>query len=280
MGIDKSIHTKDTFMRKEQILQGLENRKEQLNIEIYEKVTSTNSLLVEMARQGVAEGKVIVAHAQTLGKGRSGRSFYSPEGSGLYFSILLRPKMQWKDALLITTAAAVATVKGIYAVTGISTGIKWVNDIFYQGKKVCGILTESAIDPATGTLDYAVLGIGMNLTEGESGFPKELEGVAGTLFGEKNCEEATKAKLIAEILKVFLQEYQCLLKREFMKDYKAYSLVIGRQVEAYTEMTSELVTVLDIDEEGALIVQAMDGTIQKLTTGEVRIRQAEDKAVK
>lgn len=267
-------------MKKEQILQDLENWKEQLDIEIYEKVSSTNSLLVEMAKQGTPEGKVIVAHAQTSGKGRRGRSFYSPEGSGLYFSLLLRPKMQWKDALLITTAAAVATVKGIYKVTGISTGIKWVNDIFCQGKKVCGILTESGIDPATGALDYAVLGIGINLTEAQTGFPKELEGVAGTLFGAKICQESTKEKLIAEILKAFLMEYKCLLNRAFMKDYKAYSLVIGRQVEAYTETTSDLVTVLDIDDDGALIVQAMDGRVQKLTTGEVRIRPTGDQAFK
>lgn len=244
----------------------------QLKIDVRSEVTSTNIILKKMAEEGTEEGYVLVANKQTMGKGRSGRSFHSPAGNGIYFSVLLRPKCEPKDALLITTAAAVATVKGIEFVMGKQTGIKWVNDLFYEGKKVCGILTEASIDTATGGLAYAVLGVGINLTDGEEGFPKELENIAGSLYGKEACDDSTKARLVAAILTEFFEYYKELTERKFMADYKRYSIVVGKQVEAYTETSSEFVTVVDIDENGALLVKDGEGQVKELTTGEIRIR--------
>ncbi len=256
----------------EHIIENLTDVEEQLKIEVRQEVTSTNTILKEMAKEGVAQGYVLVANSQTMGKGRSGRSFHSPASNGIYFSVLLRPKCNPKDALLITTAAAVATVKGIKSVTGKQTGIKWVNDLFYQGKKVCGILTEASIDTTTGGLAYAILGIGINLTDGEEGFPKEIKSIAGSLYGKETCEDYIKARLVAAILREFLKYYKEITERKFMADYKAYSIVMGKQVEAYTESSSEIVTVLDINQDGALIVEDKEGQCKELTTGEIRIR--------
>ena len=128
---------------------------------------STNTLVKHLAEQGGREGMVVIAQHQTAGKGRLGRSFYSPKGTGLYLSILLRPKFSAQEALSITTAAAVAVAEAVDQVTGKEGGeakIKWVNDVYYRYRKVCGILTEASIDFETGGLHYAVLGIGVNLT--------------------------------------------------------------------------------------------------------------------
>lgn len=257
----------------EHILKNLKDDENELKIEVRAEVTSTNTILKELAEKGTAEGYVLIANEQTKGKGRSGRSFHSPAGSGIYFSILLRPKCKANDALLITTAAAVATVKGIQSVTGKQTGIKWVNDVFYQGKKICGILTEASVDTTTGGLAYAVLGIGINLTEGEGDFPDELKNIAGSLYGKEACESFVKGRIVAAILKEFFKYYRELPKRNFMADYKAYSIILGKQVEAYTGSSSERVTVMDIDEDGALLVEDEKGMYKRLTTGEIRIRQ-------
>ena len=129
----------------------------------FEELDSTNSYLKEMAAKGAQEGTIIIANRQSAGRGRLGRSFFSPEEKGIYMSILLRPDISLERAVLITSMAAVAVAEAIEQVSGIQTKIKWVNDIFLNKKKVCGILTEAGIDAETGTLEYAVLGIGVNV---------------------------------------------------------------------------------------------------------------------
>ena len=113
-------------------------------IDVQDSVTSTNTLLKQIAEHGGAEGMVLIAHQQTQGKGRLGRAFFSPKGTGLYLSVLLRPRFSAEEALSITTAAAVAAAQAIDAVTGEHAQIKWVNDVYLRGRKVCGILTEAA----------------------------------------------------------------------------------------------------------------------------------------
>ena len=127
---------------------------------------------------------MLVAESQTAGRGRLGRSFHSPVGTGLYMSILLRPTFSAERALFITTAAAVAVCRAIEQETGLKPQIKWVNDIYLHEKKICGILTESSINFETKGLKWAVLGIGLNLSEPEGGFPEEIRSVAGALFAE------------------------------------------------------------------------------------------------
>ncbi len=127
-------------------------------IDVRESVTSTNTVLKELAEHGGREGMVVIAQRQTMGKGRLGRSFYSPQGGGLYMSVLLRPRFSAEEALSITTAAAVAVARAIDDVTGERAMIKWVNDVYFHGRKVCGILTEASVDFENSGLHYAVLG--------------------------------------------------------------------------------------------------------------------------
>ena len=175
---------------------------ERCAIQVQESVTSTNTVLKGLAEQGGAEGMVLLAQEQTQGKGRLGRTFFSPKGTGLYMSVLLRPRFSAEEALSITTAAAVAVAEAVDQVTGQHARIKWVNDVYLRGRKVCGILTEAAVDFESGGLQYAVLGMGINIREPEGGFSPELAQVAGALFpGE--VPAGARTRLAAAILNRF-----------------------------------------------------------------------------
>ena len=179
-------------------------------ISTFDVLESTNTTAKELAQNGADEGTVIIAKEQTAGKGRLSRTFFSPNG-GLYMSIILRPTISSEKTTFITAAAAVAVCRAIKTVTGIDTGIKWVNDIYLNGKKVCGILTSGAINSEKKNLDYAILGIGLNIDPPKGGFNKEIKNIATSLFKE-NCDEDTKARLTAEILNEFFDLYRNIEK--------------------------------------------------------------------
>lgn len=242
------------------------------SIEVLKSVNSTNTAVKTRAAQGAPEGTVIAAEEQTGGKGRRGRSFYSPAGTGIYFSILLRPTVKAFDATLITTAAAVAVAVSIEAVTGVNARIKWVNDVFCHGKKVCGILTEGTFDMESGGLEYAVLGIGVNIVRPEAGYPAELKKVAGAVYENGEPEPETRGRLIAEILKRFWAYYRNLAGKTFLPEYKARSFVIGRDVDVISGDTPRRAQALDIDDDCRLVVQYEDGSTEALSSGEVSIR--------
>lgn len=248
----------------------LEPHTKQLKLQIKESVTSTNDEIKRLAEEGVPEGTVLIAHEQTMGKGRLGRSFHSPYGTGLYMSILLRPAFSATQALFITTGAAVAVCRGIEAVTPKKAEIKWVNDIYIEGKKVCGILTEAATDLENGGLHYAVLGIGINVREPEEGFPEELRETAAALF-QDSVPEGLRTKLSAAILNAFFHLYQALDDRSFMQEYKERSFFIGRRVRLLRGNTVVSGIVQDIDEEAAIIMELDSGQIERFIAGEVQI---------
>ena len=151
-----------------------------LTVEVYKEVTSTNTLLKQRSQSGAPHGLVIAAESQTSGRGRMGREFFSPDQTGVYFSILLRPTLSPSDALLITTCAAVACARALEKISGKTAQIKWVNDIYIDERKVCGILTEASF--VQGKIDFAVLGIGINLYTPDNGFPADIKDKAGSLF--------------------------------------------------------------------------------------------------
>jgi BirA family biotin operon repressor/biotin-[acetyl-CoA-carboxylase] ligase len=169
-----------------------------LMLEVHKEVTSTNSILKEYAEKGEQEGKVIVAEKQSSGRGRMNRSFYSPEGTGIYLSILLKPNLTFQESLLITTTAAVAVAEAIEKVSGCEAKIKWVNDIYCKGKKVCGILTEASLDMESGALKYAVLGIGINVLKPAGDFPEELKDIAAAVF-DAELYSSDARSLLAEV---------------------------------------------------------------------------------
>lgn len=237
---------------------------------VYKTVTSTNDLAKQKAINSAPEGTVIVAREQTAGRGRKGRSFYSPSSTGVYISVLLRPELTAEKTLYITTAAAVAVAKAIEKVSGKEAQIKWVNDIFVDGKKVCGILTEGAIDFETGKMQYAVLGIGVNIKKPESDFPSEIQNIAGSVFD--TTDEEVSSKIVAEILNNFMAYYQELENKPFYDEYKKRMFLIGKQLTVYSGKESYPAVAIDLDEELSLVVKDENGSIKKLNTGEVSIK--------
>lgn len=243
----------------------------ELDITVLEEVTSTNTLLKEMAAAGEKEGKIVIANSQTGGKGRMGRKFFSPRNSGVYISVLLRPDaMAPERALKITTMAAVAASRAIEEVTGKEAKIKWVNDIFVDGLKVVGILTEASMSMESGRLEFAVLGIGFNVYQPEGGFPEELREIAGALLSEKMPD--AKNRIAAAFLNHFFEIYDDAEHLHYEDYYREKSLVLGKDVDVLAASGTRRALVLDITEDCNLIVRYEDGSEGVLSSGEVRIR--------
>jgi len=240
--------------------------------DVRKTVTSTNTVLRDLAAAGAPEGYVLVAEEQTAGKGRRGRGFHSPAGNGVYFSLLLRPGARTGDSQLITSAAAVAVARAIEAVFGVKPGIKWVNDIFVEGKKVCGILTEAAFGMESGLIESAVLGVGINVTKPERGFPKEIESIAGALTGGSKCADNERCRLIAASLDNFWAYYQNLAAREFLEEYRERSIIIGKEINVVADLETQPAQAIAIDDNCALTVRYKNGETATLNSGEVSVR--------
>lgn len=242
-----------------------------LQIEVMAVTPSTNSLLRERANAGEGEGCVILANEQTKGRGRLGREFYSPPDSGIYMSLLLRPQeMQPSQAVRLTTMAAVAACDAIEEVSGRETGIKWVNDIFIDGKKVSGILTEAAMNLESGSMDYIILGIGLNVYEPEYGFPGELRNIAGSIL--KHHENDGKNRIAAAFLNHFMKYYTNRDDLTYTDKYREKSFVIGKEINIISPTESKVAYALDVDRDCRLIVRYQDGTIAPLSSSEISIR--------
>ena len=243
---------------------------EALEIQVLDTVTSTNDYAKELAAKGAKEGTVIIAQSQTGGKGRLSRSFYSPDKTGVYLSILLRPNIPLSECLMITSSAAVAVAQAIEAVSDKKALIKWVNDIFVDGKKVCGILTEASTDIEVGGLSYAVVGIGVNVTEPDGGFPDDLKDIVGALF--KSGEKASRAQLVSEIIKRFFPLYRNLSARAFLKEYTDRSMLLGKSVRVINGDISARATALEIDRDCRLKVRFESGEEKWLSSGEISVK--------
>lgn len=242
-----------------------------LDLTVLPTAPSTNALVREKANQGCPEGCVIVACEQTDGRGRYGRQFFSPVDSGVYLSLLLRPTAYSpQQATCLTAAAAAAMCQAIEAVTGQQSGIKWVNDIFLHGKKVCGILTEAAVGLETGTLNYMVLGAGVNLYPPVKGFPEEIQPIAGSVL-ERSCPEA-KNRLVGEFLNRFWYFYTHPECRAYLEDYRARSLAIGQNVTVLSAGKAVSAYAYGIDDDFRLLVRYENGDTEALSYGEIRIQ--------
>ena len=245
-----------------------------LDLTVLPTAPSTNALVREKANQGRPEGCVIVACEQTDGRGRYGRQFFSPIDSGVYLSLLLRPTAYSpQQATCLTAAAAAAMCQAIEAVTGQQPGIKWVNDIFLHGKKVCGILTEVAVGLETGALDYMVLGAGVNLYPPVKGFPEEIQPIAGSVL-ERSCPEA-KNRLVGEFLNRFWDFYTHPECRTYLEDYRSRSLAIGQNVTVLSAGRAVSAYAYGIDDDFRLLVRYENGDTEALSYGEIRIQLAE-----
>ena len=249
-------------------------KNQSLKIRVVDTVDSTNAAMKRMAAEGAPQGSVLIANQQSAGRGRMGRSFFSPPGTGIYMSLLLRPRMDAQRATLVTASAAVAVAEAIEQLSGEPVQIKWVNDVLFHGRKVCGILTEAAMDFESGLIDYVVLGIGVNTAVPAEGFPAELQSIAGAAFGVDPVPEL-RCRLAAEILNRFMGYYACLGSRACYEAYKSRSVVLGKDVQLLSPGREALsARVLDIDEDFALVVRTADGQVQRVNAGEISLRPA------
>lgn len=246
---------------------------EHLELTVFPTLDSTNTLVREKAAAGAPEGYTVIAGSQTMGRGRSGRSFYSPADTGIYLSLLLRPHHYAStQAVKLTTMAAVAACEAIEAVSEKKALIKWVNDIYVAGKKVCGILTEASFGLEDGYLEYAVLGVGINVSPPVGGFPEELKEIATALFDREQGDG--KNRLAAEFLNRFMSHYSSPQNSGYIDDYRSRSLVIGKEIQVILPDRRKKALALDVDQECRLLVEYEDGKREYLSSGEISIRPA------
>ena len=247
--------------------------KQPCELRVFEEVDSTNNIVKE---EEVLRLKplMVVADRQTAGRGRLGRSFASPGGTGIYMTIGIRPKFALDKAPFVTMAVAVAVCRAIEKVTGIQGQIKWVNDIFHQKRKVCGILTEAQTDPETGLLDKLIIGIGVNCFP--SPFPEELANIAGPLSDDPGS--FSREELIAEIFNETMDILKGLETMEFLKEYRSKCFILGKNILVHPRLNDQSIRAraIDIDDQGGLVVEYMEGSKihqrESLTTGEISIR--------
>lgn len=254
-------------------------------LEILPEVTSTNDVLKKLALAGCPERTVIIADRQTGGKGRMGRSFYSPQDNGIYLSLLLRPSIRPQEALQLTTAAASAAAMAIDEVEGGPAMIKWVNDIYCRGRKTAGILTEAGFsgEDLEKPLSYAVVGIGFNVFEPEEGYPEGIRNIAGAVFSRDQRpatpeeREDIKAHLTAAFLDRMDQFCRSLSEKTYMESYREKSFLTGKEVLVLTPghetKKNDPVRVIGIGDDAELIVQDQEGKISRLFSGEVSVRE-------
>ncbi len=244
------------------------------NLKLMSKVTSTNTVLREMAVKGAPEGTIVMSPRQSAGRGRfENRRFYSEEG-GVYFSILLKPDVTVQKSLMITTAAAVAAAESVERVSGRKAKIKWVNDVFVDDKKVCGILTEASLRTDGAGLDYAILGIGVNVREPDGGFPEEIKATAGAVLSENADIPDARSRIAGEIINRFFEIYLHPDSSDYVSEYKRRSLVLGKEVYLISVNGDEKreAHVLDIDDECRLVARLDDGNIVTVSSGEVSLK--------
>lgn len=244
-------------------------------IQTMESTTSTNDLAKLYANHNSTTPAIFISEEQTAGRGRLGRKFVSPSKTGLYISLCLFPTIALEDLSLITCATAVACVETLEELTGKSLNIKWVNDLFYQDKKVGGILTEVISDFESQQVQALIVGMGINLIENPQSFPEELHSIVGSIFSSKteyDNSSFNRNHFIAQFLEKWTFYYQNLSKRDFIKSYKEHSNVIGKFVNIFEGNQTYSAYAKDIDENGHLIIEKEDNTLHSLSYGEVSIR--------
>ncbi len=234
-----------------------------ISVVYYDETDSTNTRAKILLADGKEGDFVVVADKQTAGRGRQGKSFYSPKGTGIYMSLVVHPNSSLKNAVTATTAAAVAVCKAIEELTDVKPKIKWVNDVYVNGNKICGILTEAVSDFESDTVTSVIIGVGVNITTKE--FPKDVEN-AGAIG-----VAVDRAKMIAVIadnlLETFTGDYD-----KFINYYRTHSMIIGKKINFIYRGQTTAATAVGIDEFGGLVVKTENGKIQTLRSGEITIR--------
>ena len=264
------LPTDSDSLSSEEIMTYIRNEFKDISISTYKTINSTNTEAKLQALQGASHGTVIVSEEQTSGRGRMGRTFYSPSNSGIYMSIILKPTLSINDSVLITTAAATAVCMAIDKFTELEAKIKWVNDIYINNKKVCGILTEAVTDAESKTINSIIVGIGVNVKTVV--FPKELKETAGSIFSS-NEGGCVRNQLAAEIINNILDVCGNLENRDFLEFYRKRSMIIGEKIKYLKNNQWFEGFAQGIDEFGGLVVFHDDGHKEVLHSGEITVRK-------
>lgn len=238
-------------------------------LELLKTVGSTNQHVKSLNAAALPDGYTVVSNEQTSGRGRQGRPFYSPANEGVYLSVLLKPNISLKDVPLITLCAAVAVCRAVKSVSGIDAGIKWVNDIYYNGKKLCGILSEGVVSAELGTLESVIVGIGINT----GSVAKEIENIA-TSLRSANTPSGIRNRLIAEILNQLEPLYFNCLKNNRKAILEAYTeklFIIGREVTVDLPGKSFRAVVKGVNDSGELLVTDAEGETFGVSSGETTL---------
>lgn len=251
-----------------------------LSVTVRRTVDSTNAEVLRRAVEGAPEGTVVAAEEQTAGRGRRGRPFFSPAGTGIYLSILVRPGLSADRAHYLTCAAAVACAEAIEACTGVEASVKWVNDVYCRGRKVTGVLTEGSFDVEGGELAYAVVGVGMNVRPPREGFPEEIARSAGAVLSGKERASAVRCRLVAEVCGRFWELYRARdaagADARLRERYRSRCFLLGQHVVATVDGRRLRALAVDVDERFRLVIELPDGTRRALSYGEATMAGLQD----
>lgn len=261
---DTECKMHDDILSEEKIAEKTDNK---YKIIIFDKINSTNNYAKNIKKEEIKKPIIIIANEQTEGRGRLGKTFFSPKDTGLYMSIVFSPDKSPEELFMLTIIAAVSVCEAVINITELPAEIKWVNDVFIDGKKICGILTEAEINYQSGKIEKAIVGIGVNTQFPENNFPKEIENIASAI----NSEKAERNILAAEIINKFEEYYQENDNKSIIEKYKKYSLVLNKKIRYIKNNTEYSATATDINERGNLVVTLSDGTTDILNSGEISI---------
>ena len=236
-------------------------------------IASTNTHAKNLAAEGAPHGTVLIANHQTGGRGRMGRRFHSPVGSGIYLSVILRPDHLPGELMHLTCAVGTAMCRAVESVTGFCPGIKWINDLVWESRKLGGILAELALAPATGKCAYAVVGIGINCSQNDGDFPPEIAHIA-TSLKQVTGEPVDRNRLAAAMIEALSSMSENLIseKESIMDFYRSHCVTLGKDVSVHRFDDARHGTAIGMDADGGLIVRYADGTEQTVSAGEVSIR--------
>ncbi len=237
---------------------------------VFDSLDSTNDYLKREAAR-LDEGAVVLANEQTAGKGRLGRKFASPASMGIYMSMLLKPDCAPLDAATLTANAAVAVCRAVEKLTPYKPDIKWINDLYLRGKKICGILCESSITDHR--LDYVIVGVGLNVITRPDDFPPELLKTAGSIYSQTG-EIVERGKLIAAIIEELDAMYAVWKKDKavYLDEYRRRCAMLGHEVDIYSSEGTDTVLAEDISEDFGLTVRYENGEKKTLHAGEVSVK--------
>lgn len=254
-------------LSEQEIKQNLLERYKNFDIKIFDTLSSTNDFAKDLINSNKFQnGTTIVANTQTKGRGRFARNFYSPANTGIYFSSILKISLPIQDVSLITLISAIAVCRSITKLTNLNPQIKWINDIYLNNKKICGILVENICDFNNIKSTAIVSGIGINIST--ENFPKDIQDKAGSIM----CNNLSRNKLIAEILNIFFDLSEDIYSKKIIEEYKSLSLVLNKEISYKKDNKTYTTTAIDINDSGNLVVKDSNNNISVLDCCEISIK--------